>query len=93
MSFAQELIHWYHQHKRNLPWRHTADPYLIWLSEIILQQNRVEQGLPYYIHFSEEYPTVTHFASATEDEVLNLWQGLGYYSRGRNMLATARIVQ
>lgn len=93
MSFADELIHWYQQYKRDLPWRHTTNPYLIWLSEIILQQTRVEQGLPYYNRFAAKYPTVTDFAAATEDEILNLWQGLGYYSRGRNMLATARIVQ
>lgn len=93
MSFAQELIQWYHQYKRDLPWRHTTDPYLIWLSEIILQQTRVEQGLPYYNRFAEKYPMVSHFAAASEDEILNLWQGLGYYSRGRNMLATARLVQ
>jgi len=93
MSFADELIRWYHQNKRDLPWRHSTDPYLIWLSEIILQQTRVEQGLPYFNRFAAKYPTVTDFASATEDEILNLWQGLGYYSRGRNMLATARVVQ
>jgi len=93
MSFADELIRWYHQNKRDLPWRHTTDPYLIWLSEIILQQTRVEQGLPYFNRFAARYPTVSRFAAATEDEILNLWQGLGYYSRGRNMLATARIVQ
>lgn len=93
MSFADELIRWYHQNKRDLPWRHSTDPYLIWLSEIILQQTRVEQGLPYFNRFAEKYPTVNDFAAATEDEILNLWQGLGYYSRGRNMLATARVVQ
>lgn len=93
MDFPNELLHWYHQNKRDLPWRHTNDAYVIWLSEIILQQTRVEQGLPYFNRFLEKYPTVSDFAAATEDEVLNLWQGLGYYSRGRNMLITARLVQ
>jgi A/G-specific adenine glycosylase len=93
MSLSNELINWYQQNKRDLPWRHTTDPYVIWLSEIILQQTRVEQGLPYFNRFLEKYPTVSHFAAADEDEVLHLWQGLGYYSRGRNMLVTARLVQ
>lgn len=92
MNFADEIASWYKQHKRNLPWRHTTDAYLIWLSEIILQQTRVEQGLPYYRRFAEAYPTVADFAAASEDEILKLWQGLGYYSRGRNMLTTARQV-
>lgn len=93
MNFADELVQWYHQNKRDLPWRHTTDPYVIWLSEIILQQTRVEQGLPYFNRFLEAYPTVTHFANASEDEVLKIWQGLGYYSRGRNMLKTAQLVR
>ncbi|GAB3931056.1 A/G-specific adenine glycosylase [Mucilaginibacter myungsuensis] len=93
MDLSAQLIKWYQANKRDLPWRHTTDPYVIWLSEIILQQTRVEQGLPYFNRFLEKYPTVSHFAAATEDEVLNLWQGLGYYSRGRNMLYTARLVQ
>src|ERR1700749_4727893 len=93
MSFTDELIRWYQQHKRDLPWRHTTDAYVIWLSEIILQQTRVEQGLPYFQRFLEHYPDVQHFAAAPEDDVLKLWQGLGYYSRGRNMLKTARLVQ
>ncbi|TWI99343.1 A/G-specific DNA-adenine glycosylase [Mucilaginibacter frigoritolerans] len=92
MSFTNELIQWYQQHKRDLPWRHTTDAYVIWLSEIILQQTRVEQGLPYFRKFLEHYPDVQHFAAASEDDVLKLWQGLGYYSRGRNMLKTARMV-
>ncbi|RAJ34153.1 A/G-specific adenine glycosylase [Pedobacter cryoconitis] len=90
MAFQQELIRWYLVNKRNLPWRHTQDPYIIWLSEIILQQTRVEQGLPYFNRFLEAYPTVADFAAATETQILKLWQGLGYYSRGRNMLFTAR---
>ncbi len=93
MNFADELHNWYHQNKRDLPWRHTTDPYIIWLSEIILQQTRVEQGLPYFKRFLAKYPTVNDFAAAHEDEVLNLWQGLGYYSRGRNMLVTARLIK
>lgn len=90
MNLSSELQNWYLQHKRNLPWRNTTDAYTIWLSEIILQQTRVEQGMPYFYRFLEKYPDVTAFAHASEDEVLKLWQGLGYYSRGRNMLFTAR---
>src|ERR1700749_4751453 len=93
MSFTDELIRWYQQHKRDLPWRHTTGAYVIWLSEIILQQTRVEQGLPYFNRFLENYPDVSSFAAASEDEILKLWQGLGYYSRGRNMLKTAQVVQ
>lgn len=88
--FSETLINWYHRHKRNLPWRATTNPYFIWLSEVILQQTRVNQGLPYYNKFIEAYPTVQHLAAAPEDEVLRLWQGLGYYSRARNMHHTAR---
>lgn len=90
MAFQQEIIRWYLSNKRSLPWRDTQDAYVIWLSEIILQQTRVEQGLPYFNRFLEAYPTVSDFAAATETEILKLWQGLGYYSRGRNMLFTAR---
>ena len=89
MDLAQELISWYKLNKRELPWRNTNNPYLIWLSEIILQQTRVAQGMPYYQKFAERFPDINSFANASEDEVLNLWQGLGYYSRGRNMLKTA----
>lgn len=92
MEFGEEIIAWYHRHKRSLPWRETNDPYLIWLSEIILQQTRVEQGLPYYYRFSEHYPTVADFAAADEGEILKDWQGLGYYSRARNMHYTAKLV-
>lgn len=92
MTFQNELINWYLINKRDLPWRHTNDAYVIWLSEIILQQTRVEQGLPYFNKFLENFPTVADFASATEAKVLKLWQGLGYYSRGRNMHSTAQIV-
>jgi len=90
--FAGTLIRWYGQHKRALPWRDTTDPYFIWLSEVILQQTRVAQGLPYYLKFTEAYPTVQQLAAAPEDEVLRLWQGLGYYSRARNMHHTAKTV-
>ncbi|HXH99666.1 MAG TPA: A/G-specific adenine glycosylase [Sphingobacteriaceae bacterium] len=92
MSFTKRLIKWYGEHKRELPWRDTTDPYIIWLSEIILQQTRVEQGTPYFHKFVENYPTVKDFAAASEDEILNHWQGLGYYSRGRNMHYTAKMV-
>jgi len=93
MDFNNELVHWYQENKRDLPWRNTTDAYVIWLSEIILQQTRVEQGMPYFNRFLEQYPDVSSFAAASEDEILKLWQGLGYYSRGRNMLKTARLVQ
>ena len=90
--FAETLLNWYQRHKRNLPWRETTDAYAIWLSEVILQQTRVAQGLPYYLKFIEAYPTVQYLAAAPEDEVLRLWQGLGYYSRARNMHFTAKQV-
>lgn len=90
MSFQSEIVSWYLKNKRDLPWRGTTDPYVIWLSEIILQQTRVEQGKPYFLKFLENYPTVKDFANAAEEQVLKLWQGLGYYSRGRNMLYTAK---
>ena len=90
--FSNELIAWYLQNKRDLPWRNTTNPYHIWLSEIMLQQTRVLQGLPYYLKFIEAYPNVEDLANATEDEVLKLWQGLGYYSRARNLHATAKMV-
>src|SRR5690606_4061652 len=83
---------WYQANKREMPWRTTTDPYLIWLSEVILQQTRVQQGLPYYLKFSADDPSVANLAAAEEDQVMKLWQGLGYYSRARNMRATARTV-
>ncbi|NJO01982.1 MAG: A/G-specific adenine glycosylase, partial [Bacteroidia bacterium] len=79
--FAGEIIKWYLRNQRNLPWRHTRDPYAIWISEIILQQTRVKQGLPYYQKFMSRYPTVHDLARADQEEVLRLWQGLGYYAR------------
>ena len=92
MLFSNKLIAWYLEHKRDMPWRNTKDPYKIWLSEIILQQTRVAQGLPYYLAFTKSFPTVQDLANATEEEVLKLWQGLGYYSRGRNLHASAQII-
>lgn len=92
MSFSLKILKWYDEHKRELPWRATRDPYKIWLSEIMLQQTRVAQGTPYYHKFLEAFPTVYDLANAKEDEVLKLWQGLGYYSRARNLHATAKIV-
>lgn len=91
-DFASKLLIWYADNKRDLPWRHSVDPYKIWLSEVILQQTRVQQGLPYYERFVETYPTVQDLAAAEEQEVLRLWQGLGYYSRARNMHHAAKTV-
>ncbi|MFN8775746.1 MAG: A/G-specific adenine glycosylase [Flavobacteriales bacterium] len=93
MNPAPALIRWYRSHKRDLPWRDTSDPYAIWLSEVILQQTRVDQGLAYYLRFLERFPDVKSLANAPEQDVLRLWQGLGYYSRARNLLATARIIR
>jgi A/G-specific adenine glycosylase len=90
MTFASTIIDWYNQNKRSLPWRETTDPYKIWLSEIILQQTRVAQGLPYYTRFIEKFPGVKALAKANESEVLRLWQGLGYYSRARNLHRCAK---
>lgn len=90
MGFSEEILFWYRQNKRILPWRRTRDPYKIWISEIILQQTRVDQGMPYYLNFLDEFPTIAHLSDASETEVLKLWQGLGYYSRARNLHATAR---
>lgn len=90
MDFANILTQWYLKNKRDLPWRNTKDPYLIWLSEIMLQQTRVAQGTPYYYAFTKAFPTVFDLANASEQEVLKLWQGLGYYSRARNLHNTAQ---
>lgn len=89
---VSKILSWYGQNARDLPWRHTLDPYKIWLSEIILQQTRVAQGLPYYNKFVYNYPNVASFADAREDEILHLWQGLGYYSRARNMHSCAKTI-
>ncbi len=90
IDFREVVNFWYAQNKRDLPWRSTKDPYRIWLSEIILQQTRIDQGLPYYLRFLEAFPTVFELANATEQQVLKLWQGLGYYSRARNLHYTAK---
>jgi A/G-specific adenine glycosylase len=92
MLISNILISWYHQYKRDLPWRNTTDPYFIWLSEIILQQTRVEQGRPYYEHFISKYPDVGTLANASSDEIMRSWQGLGYYSRARNLHFAAKQV-
>ncbi|MDC0468066.1 A/G-specific adenine glycosylase [Bacteroidia bacterium] len=92
LDIGNKLINWYRENKRELPWRNTTDPYKIWLSEIILQQTRVQQGLPYYEKFTNQFPTINDLADASEQDVLLLWQGLGYYSRARNMHYTAKII-
>ncbi|MFA5296823.1 MAG: A/G-specific adenine glycosylase [Lutibacter sp.] len=92
MIFSKELIYWYLRNKRNLPWRATTNPYSIWLSEIILQQTRVDQGMSYYFKFIKNFPTVFDLASASEEQVLKLWQGLGYYSRARNLHFSAKYI-
>ncbi|MDE7344292.1 MAG: A/G-specific adenine glycosylase [Alistipes sp.] len=89
---APILLEWYAREGRDLPWRRTRDPYRIWLSEVILQQTRVAQGMDYYLRFTQRWPEIGALAAATEDEVLKLWQGLGYYSRARNLHAAARTV-
>ena len=89
-SFTQTLLAWYEANGRDLPWRRTRDPYAIWISEIILQQTRIAQGQAYWERFLEAFPDVERLAAASEDEVLRLWQGLGYYSRARNLHAAAR---
>ncbi|PCJ26338.1 MAG: A/G-specific adenine glycosylase [Flavobacteriales bacterium] len=92
MGFSSKLINWYYQNKRDLPWRDSTDPYRIWLSEIILQQTRVDQGLSYFNKFIEHHPTIDSLANAPEKEILKLWQGLGYYSRARNLHFTAKLI-
>lgn len=92
IDFREVVNSWYPENKRDLPWRDSRDPYRIWLSEIILQQTRVEQGLPYYLRFIASFPTVFDLAKASEHQVLKLWQGLGYYSRARNLHHTAKEV-
>lgn len=90
---SKKLIAWYKTHRRELPWRDISDPYRIWLSEIILQQTQVVQGLSYYLKFAEHFPTISDLADAPEDTVMRLWQGLGYYSRARNLHAAAKHVK
>ncbi|MFF0829376.1 A/G-specific adenine glycosylase [Brevibacillus sp. NPDC003359] len=91
-GFAQDLLAWYDSQKRDLPWRINKDPYRIWVSEIMLQQTRVETVKPYYANFMEKFPTVSDLAQAPEEDVLKAWEGLGYYSRARNLQAAAREV-
>lgn len=88
--FAETILTWYKTHRRELPWRNISDPYRIWVSEIILQQTRIVQGYDYYLRFVHTFPTVERLATASEDEVLHVWQGLGYYSRARNMHEAAK---
>ena len=90
--FSKDIIDWYSVNGRELPWRNTRNPYLIWVSEIILQQTRVAQGYNYYMRFVERFPTVSDLAEAKEDEVLKYWEGLGYYSRARNLHAAAKSI-
>ncbi|MFA9187020.1 A/G-specific adenine glycosylase [Flavobacterium sp. FBOR7N2.3] len=92
MNFHNLLIKWYLENKRDLPWRNTSNPYHIWLSEIMLQQTRVAQGMPYFLSFTTAFPTVFDLAAANEEQVLKLWQGLGYYSRARNLHKTAQYI-
>jgi len=93
MKISKILLEWYKKNARNLPWREGKDPYRTWLSEIIFQQTRIEQGLSYYQAFTSAFPDLASLASASEQEVLRLWQGLGYYSRARNLLETAQVIQ
>ena len=88
--FTSTLLTWYSKHGRHLPWRTTQDPYAIWLSEVILQQTRIAQGTSYWLRFMEKWPHVEDLAAATEDEVMRMWQGLGYYSRARNLYQAAQ---
>lgn len=92
-KFTQTILDWYAENARDLPWRRTKDPYAIWISEIILQQTRIAQGRAYWERFMQRFPTVGVLAEASEDEVLRAWQGLGYYSRARNLHAAARQIQ
>ncbi len=92
MGFTKQIINWYQEHKRDLPWRKSKNPYHIWLSEIMLQQTQVVQGLPYFLKFTHNYPTIFDLANAEEEDVLKLWQGLGYYSRARNLHFTAKYI-
>lgn len=90
--FSDKVVEWYKTNKRDLPWRDIQDPYKVWLSEIILQQTRVNQGMPYYLRFIKRFPTVHELAAASEQEVLRMWQGLGYYTRARNLHKCAKVV-
>ena len=89
-SFQEKLLAWYDKEKRDLPWRHSNNPYHIWVSEIMLQQTRVDTVIPYYYRFLETFPTIESLANAQEEELLKVWEGLGYYSRVRNMQKAAQ---
>ena len=91
-EFSDKLLAWHRQNPRQLPWKQSRDPYPIWVSEIILQQTRVDQGIPYFNRFLQRFPDLSRLANATEDELMQVWQGLGYYTRARNMLHTARAI-
>ena len=92
MNWTDKLLNWYYQNKRDLPWRETKDPYFIWISEIILQQTTIRQGIPYYEKFIKKYPNLNLLAKTKEEELLKLWQGLGYYSRARNLHFTSKLI-
>lgn len=91
--FNTRIHNWYSLFKRDLPWRNTCNPYSVWVSEIILQQTRIDQGMAYYLKFMDEFPTISELANASEDQILKLWQGLGYYSRARNLHSTSKIIR
>ena len=93
MAISKLLVKWYNQNKRDLPWRRSVDPYKIWVSEIILQQTRVSQGTDYYLNFIDRFPDIKTLAESEEIEVLKAWEGLGYYSRARNLRESAIIIQ
>src|SRR5690606_36583690 len=92
MTFNSLILIWFDKNQRNLPWRTNSEPYKVWLSEIIVQQTRVAQGMDYFIKFIQTYPTIEDLAAASEQDVLKLWQGLGYYSRARNLHNTAKFI-
>ena len=91
-QFRHDLVEWFNKEKRDLPWRHTKDPYKIWVSEVMLQQTRVDTVIPYYHRFIESFPTIEVLADAPEEDLLKRWEGLGYYSRARNLQAGVREV-
>jgi A/G-specific adenine glycosylase len=93
VEFSKHIVQWYNKNQRNLPWRTSKDPYKIWISEIILQQTRVAQGISYYNNFVNAFPNISALAEANEEDVLKLWQGLGYYSRARNIHFTAKYIK
>jgi A/G-specific adenine glycosylase len=92
VEFSSRILHWYYKNQRNLPWRASKEAYKVWISEIILQQTRVAQGMDYYTKFVSTFPSINDLANADEEEVLKLWQGLGYYSRARNIHFTAKYI-